>query len=109
MITKEDVMRKARPAQQVLDELRGGPLTFGAMLRSLRMCDELTLAEFSKKLDISVAHLCDVEKGRRAVSAKRAARWAKLLGHPVQLFVQLALQSELDEANIKLKVVLNAA
>ena len=102
-------MVRARLAREVLDELRGGPLTFGAMLRSLRKCDELTLADFSKKLGISVSHLCDIEKGRRSVSAKRAARWAKLLGHPVQLFVQLALQSELDEANIKLKVEIKAA
>jgi antitoxin HigA-1 len=102
-------MTKARAAKDVLDELRGGPLTFGAMLRSLRMCDELTLAQFSKKLGISVAHLCDIEKGRRVVSPKRAARWAKVLGHPVQLFVQLALQSELDEAKVKFKVELKAA
>ena len=102
-------MARTRPAEEVLDELRGGPLTFGAMLRSLRKCDDLTLAVFSRKLGISVSHLCDIEKGRRTVSAGRAARWAKLLGHPVPLFVQLAVQTELDSSNLKLKVEIKAA
>ena len=51
----------------------------------------------------------DSEKGRRAVSADRAARWARTLGYPDVLFVKLAIQAELDAAGIKLKIEVEAA
>jgi DNA-binding XRE family transcriptional regulator len=29
------------------------------------MCDEISQTDFAKKLGVSKAHLCDIEKGRR--------------------------------------------
>jgi transcriptional regulator with XRE-family HTH domain len=37
--------------------------------------------ELAKKLGISKSHLNDIEKGRKAVSPERAARFAKILGY----------------------------
>jgi plasmid maintenance system antidote protein VapI len=88
---------------------RGGPLTFGALVRSIRETDEHTLEDLAKRLGVSRAHLCDIEKGRRAVSAERAARWARTLGYAEALFVKLAMQAELDAAGIKLKIDVKAA
>jgi len=51
----------------------------------------------------------DVEKGRRGVSAERAARWARELGAPVHTFVKLALQAELDAAGLNYRVEISAA
>ena len=102
-------MAKQKLAGAVLEGLNGGPPIIGQALRALRMCDEITLSVFAKKLGICVAHLCDIEKDRRAVSAERAARWAKRLRYPPQFFVQLALQSELDAAGIRLRVDVKAA
>ena len=42
------------------------------MLRTIRECDELTLAAFARKLAISRANLCDIEHGRKGVSVERA-------------------------------------
>jgi DNA-binding XRE family transcriptional regulator len=49
-----------------------GPLTFGDMLWSIRMCDELSQTEFAEMLGVSRSHICDVEKGRKLVSPARA-------------------------------------
>ena len=87
-----------------LEKIRGRPLTFGAMLRSVRQNDEHTLVALARRFGVSRSHLCDIEKGRRGVSAERAARWARVLGYPEALFVKLAMQAELDAAGIKLKI-----
>jgi hypothetical protein len=36
------------------------------------MTDELSLKEFGKLIGVSVANLCDIEKGRKGVSPKKA-------------------------------------
>jgi transcriptional regulator with XRE-family HTH domain len=66
-------------------------------------------AEFAKKLKISRSHLNDIEKGNKAVSPERAARFAKALKHSEERFVELSLQSLVDEAGLKLKVVVDVA
>jgi transcriptional regulator with XRE-family HTH domain len=96
-------------AVRYLNALRGGPLTFGALLRSIRQADGHTLAACAKRLGTSRAHLSEVEKGRRLVSASRASRWARALGYPEALFVKLALQAHLDGAGLKLRVNVTAA
>lgn len=101
-------MRKSKTVK-LLEEIAGGPLTFGNMLESIRKCDEHTLQSLATKLGVSRAHLCDIEKGRRTVSPERAARWAKLLGYPESQFVELALQAELDNAGLKYRVTVEAA
>jgi transcriptional regulator with XRE-family HTH domain len=91
-----------------LEKLTGGPLTIGRAIRSIRLGEEASLDTFAKKLGISRARLCDIEKGRRGVSAARAAEWARALGRAEALFVALALQADLDAAGIKLTVRLEA-
>lgn len=86
-----------------------GPLTLGRFVRAIRIGEEETLEVFAKRLGVSKAHLSDVEHDRRAVSAERAAAWARTLGYHEGQFVQLALQAELDAAGIKLKVDVSAA
>jgi hypothetical protein len=43
------------------------------------------------------------------VSPERAAKWARLLGYPESVLVQLALQAELDAAGLRYTVVIEAA
>lgn len=100
--------KKTKDAVKFLEGLVG-PLTLGKYINAIRLGEEVTLDAFAKNLGISKAHLCDVEKDRRAVSAERAAKWAKLLGYPVSQFVGLALQAEVDAAGLKLRVHVEAA
>lgn len=105
-------MRKTKrksEAVKLLEKLTGGPLTLGRAMESIRKGEELSQDECARKLGISKSHLCDVEKGRKTVSPERAAKWARVLGYPESVMVQLALQGELDAAGLKYRVEIEAA
>lgn len=101
--------KKKSEAVKFLEKITGGPLTLARLLHSIRQGEEMTLAEFAKKLGISRQHLCDIEKGRKVVSPERAAKFAKILGYSQEQFVALALQALLDEADLDLKVEVKVA
>lgn len=96
-------------AVQFLESLNGGPLTFGQLVEATRVTDEISQAELARRMKISRAHLCDIEKGRRFVRPERAARFARELGYSVNVFVSLALQDELRAAGLNMRVHLEAA
>jgi len=106
--------RRPAPSEGSIDAMEffesiDGRVSLGGMLWSLRMCDEISQAEFARRLGVSRSHLCDVEKGRKLVSPERAAAWAKVLGFPPTVFVKLALQEQLDRAGVKMRVQVEAA
>ena len=90
-------------------ESRAGSLTFGGLLAAIREGDGISQAEFARRLELSRSHLCDLEKGRKAVSPARAARMADLLGYGREQFVRLALQAMVQEAGLKMVVSVKAA
>ena len=81
-----------------------GTLSFGEVLRSMRECADLSQAAFAKKLAISPANLCDLEKGRKIPSAKRATQFAMRLKLPPALLVQIALQDSLIRQKLNFRV-----
>ena len=86
-----------------------GELTIGALLRSIREGEEESLSAFASQLGVSKSNLSDIEHGHRGVSLRRAAEWAETLGYPVRQFVELALQQELRDANLDLRVTVQSA
>ena len=100
---------KTSKAMRALERLNGGRLTFAQALTAIRKCDELSQDECARRLRISKSHLCDVEKGRKTVSPERAAKWAAVLGYAEAVFVQLAIQAELDAAGLKYRVAIESA
>jgi len=72
-------------AEQFLEGLTGGPLTFAEMLRGI------------------------IEKARRSLSPARAAEFARVLGYGEAQFVRLALQAQLDAAGLPYRVSVDAA
>lgn len=101
--------KKPSPARKFLAKLRGGPLTFGRMIESLRTCDEISQVELAKRMGMSKAHLCDIEKERRFVTSENAARFARVMGYDVSHFVSVVLEDQLRKAGLKLRVDLKAA
>lgn len=95
--------------RKFLEKLTGGPVSLGKLLEAIRLGEEVSQAEFAKRLKVSRSHLNDIEKGNKAVSPERAARFARALGHSEERFVELALQSLVDEAGLKLKVAVDVA
>ena len=109
MTTRRSKKNVKSDAVAFLEKLGGGPLTFGRMLYSIRMGDEISQVEFAKKLGVSKAHLCDVEKDRRVVSPSRAWAWGKKLGYSPEQFIELALQSALEREGFHFQVKLVSA
>ncbi len=58
-------------------------------------------------LGISKQELCNIEKGRKLVSVKRAKTFAETLGMPSKTFVKYALQDKLNSAGIIGEVEIN--
>ena len=83
-----------------------GPVTFGNALEAFRKSEEMSLKGFALILTISPQSLCDIEKGRRVPSPKRAATLAKKLKQPEAYWIQLALQDTLikDQLNYTVSV-----
>jgi len=81
-----------------------GPLTFGRALWSHRKCEEISQKDFAKILGISPSSLCDLEKGRKLPSVNRAAKIAKILNEPEKIWIRLALQDMLREADLRYEV-----
>lgn len=100
-------MPTKRSASEFFTEL-DGPLTFGAALAALRETEEESLAAFARRLRVSRQHLCDIEQGRKVVSAERAARFARALKQPEAVFVKLALDDTLRAAKLKYAVELHS-
>ncbi len=100
--------RRKSEAMRLLERLAGRPLTLGGAIEAIRLGEEMSQSAFARQLGISRAHLCDIEKGRKAVSPERAARFAHVLGYGEKQFVRLALQDQLDRAGLNMTVQLES-
>ncbi len=94
---------KKSETAKFLEKLAGG-LTLANLLLAIRQGEEMSQVEFAKLLGVSRQYLCDVERGRRSVSPKAAAGFAKKLGYSPQQFVRLCLQDLVNRDGLKLKI-----
>ncbi|HEY4183911.1 MAG TPA: helix-turn-helix transcriptional regulator [Polyangia bacterium] len=90
-------------------ERRFGKLTLGEMLNTWRVSEDLSLKDFGRRLGMSVANLCDIEKGRKGVSPEKAEQIARAIGVPPALLVRLSIEDTLRAAGLKYKVALKPA
>lgn len=92
-----------------LEKISGGPLTIAQLLWAIREGKGLTQTEFAKKLGLSRANLCDIEKGRRFISEELAEKFAETLGESKEQFVRISIQDRLNRANLQYTVEVEAA
>jgi transcriptional regulator with XRE-family HTH domain len=85
-------------------EKKLGAMTFAGFLSSWRESLGMTQAAFAKKLGISAANLCDIEKGRQLVSPKKAAEIAKKIGYSDTVLVELVINEQLALEGLKMRV-----
>ena len=90
-------------------EKRLGKLTVGEFLRSWRMSEEMSLKSFGKLIGLSIANLCDIEKGRKGVSPEKAEQIAKALKVPPALLVRLSIEESLQAAGLRYQVEIKPA
>ena len=90
------------------DDLRKkyGRITFGRFLVAWREAEEMTQAQFARKLSLSSANLCDLEQGRRIPSPSRAKKIARKLGLPEKGIVAMALEDSLHKEGMRYSVEL---
>ncbi|GJM06467.1 MAG: hypothetical protein DHS20C10_02010 [marine bacterium B5-7] len=87
-------------AMKALNKMTGGRLTLGKAVRALRLSDELSQGVLAKRLKVTQSYLSDLENGRKIISAKKAAAFAKRLGQSERQFVRLALQDGLVQQGL---------
>ena len=110
--TRTQKTQKARmdvETEKFLEELNEGRLTFGQLLASIRESDGESLAQFSRRLEVTRQHLHQIEKGEKRVSPERALRFATQLGQSEVFFVQLALQDMVNDSGLSATVEVKVA
>ncbi len=88
-----------------LQNLRGS-MTFARLLTSYRSSVDLTQVELAKRLKLSKANLCDLEKGRKIPSPARAHEIARSLKELPQYWVEVAIQDMLTSQKLSYVVKL---
>ncbi|MBC7714023.1 MAG: helix-turn-helix transcriptional regulator [Rhizobacter sp.] len=92
-----------------MESITDGPLTFGKMLSSLRISDDIAQTELAKKAKVSKGLVCDIEKGRRDASIELAIKLAKIMDYPPETFLSILFEEQLRRAKSKLKVRIEEA
>lgn len=87
-----------------IEKITGSKLTLGKLLWAIREADDISQVDFSGMLKISKQHLCDIEHGRKSVSPKLAAKYAKILGYSKEQFIRLSLQDLVDREGLDVQV-----
>jgi len=81
-------------------------LTFGEQLKNLRLQQDCSLTEFARRIGISAANLCDLERGRKTPSPRRALAIAKILRIKPDGLLALTIEEILRKENVRFKVSL---
>ena len=84
-----------------------GPLTFALFMRVSRNSLGLTQEQFGKKVGLSRANICDIEKGRQLVSTELAVKIARKVGLPEKIALQTCLQDQVYKAGSEATVAVS--
>ena len=87
-------------------EKEHGQLTFGRLLESHRLAEEISQTELAKKLKITRQKLNDFEHGRRFPSLGTAAYTAETLGEHAATWVSVVIEEMLRDEDLDFKVTL---
>ena len=96
--------KRNKKTMRFLDNLAGGPVTFGEAVKAARDLIGMSQSELARQLGVGRQSVCDIEKGRALVSVEKAARFAIALKYDKKVFVRLALQDQVIKAGLRLKV-----
>ena len=90
-------------------EKKRGPMTFGLFVKAFREADEISQADYARKLGITRANLCDIEKGRRPATLALAVKIANALEISEKGMILLAIEDQLRREKLPYKVELKSA
>ena len=81
-------------------------MTFGGLVRSLRMSDELSQVVLAKKLRVSKQFLSDVEHNRKDVGISFAKKIAEVLDYSIEPLIELLIRDQLRSQHLNYTVEL---
>jgi transcriptional regulator with XRE-family HTH domain len=84
-------------------------MTFGRLIRSLRMSDEISQVELAKKIKVSKQFLSDVELNRKEVGISFAKKIAAALGYSIEPLLELLIRDQLKKQKLNYMVELKKA
>lgn len=105
MPTKVKEMRDAVDAtKDIWDQM-----SFGGLIRSLRLSDEISQVELARKLNVSKQFLSDVEHNRKDVGIGFAQKIAHSMDYPIEPLIELLIRDQLRRQNLNYFVELKKA
>ena len=81
-------------------------VSFGELVRSMRLTDEITQSELAKRLEVSRQFLNAVELGKSQVGLDFAKRVADALGYSAEPFAEILVKEQLRKAGIDCDIIL---
>lgn len=75
-------------------------MTFGSLVRSLRLSDEITQVELAKRVGVSKQFLSDVEHDRKDVGINFAKKVSDALGYAVEPLIELLIREQLKKQQL---------
>lgn len=84
-------------------------MTFGGLIRSLRLSDEMTQVELARKIGVSKQFLSDVEHNRKDVGISFAKKISEALGYSIEPLLELLIRDQLRSQHLYYIVELRKA
>jgi transcriptional regulator with XRE-family HTH domain len=84
-------------------------MTFGGLVHSLRMSDEISQVALAKKLEVSKQFLSDVEHNRKDVGIAFAKKVSDALGYSIEPLIELLIRDQLRRQHLDYIVELKHA
>jgi transcriptional regulator with XRE-family HTH domain len=102
---------KANHSINALDATKNiwNKMTFGKLIRSLRISDEISQIDLAKKLGVSKQFLNDVEHNRKDVGFDFAKKVASALGYSIEPFIELLIKQQLKRQRLNYIVEIKKA
>ena len=75
-------------------------MTFGGLVRSLRMSDDISQVELAKRMSVSKQFLSDVEHDRKDVGMGFAKKIAEALDYSIEPLIELLIRDQLRRQHL---------
>lgn len=84
-------------------------MTFGGLVRSLRLSDEISQVELANRVGVSKQFLSDVEHNRKDVGIAFAKKVSDALGYSIEPLIELLIRDQLRRQHLNYTVELKHA
>ena len=84
-------------------------MTFGGLVHSLRISDDITQVELAKRIVVSKQFLSDVEHNRKDVGIAFAKKVSEALGYSIEPLIELLIRDQLRRQHLDYIVELKHA